>query len=237
MTELPSDVARALAEAARTINAPRSLGETLDAIVEAAKTSVPGFDHVGISIVHGKDKTIETKAATSQLVWELDALQYRQMEGPCVSAMFDEPTLSAPNLRHDQRWPRYVPEAVRHGVRSQMGYRLYVDDHTMGGLNFYSTESDTLQDGACEIGELFAVHTTVALGRAMEEENLNLALTTRGLIGQAIGLTMARFEISSERAFQFLVRASSSSNIKLRDIAEAVVTEANARYDSEPQPA
>ena len=229
MSTPTNDVARALADASRTINSPRTLGDTLDAIVHAAKASVPGFEHVGISIVHGKDR-IETKAATGQLVWELDDLQYSLMEGPCVSALFDAPTVTAPHLRHEQRWPRYVPEAVRHGVRSQMGYRLYVDGHTMGGLNFYSTESDTLEDGACEVGELFAIHATVALGRAMEEDNLNLALTTRGLIGQAVGLTMARFEISSDRAFQFLVRASSTSNIKLRDIAEEVVNEANARY-------
>ena len=229
MPPLSTGVARALAEATRTINSPRTLNETLDAIVHAAKASVPGFDHVGISIVHGKDK-IETKAATSQLVWELDDVQYKLMEGPCVAAMFDDPTISAPNLGHDQRWPRYVPEAVRHGVRSQMGYRLYVEGHTMGGLNFYSTESDTLREDACEVGELFAIHATVALGRAIEEDNLNLALTTRGLIGQAVGLTMARFEISSDRAFQYLVRASSTSNIKLRAIAEEVVSQANARY-------
>ena len=230
MPEPTTDVARALAQATRTINSPRSLGETLDAIVHAARASVPGFEHVGISIVHGKDQ-IETKAATSQLVWELDDLQYRLEEGPCVAAMFDEPTVSAPNLRHDQRWPRYVPAAVQHGVRSQMGYRLYVEGRTMGGLNFYSTESDDVPRDAGEVAELFAVHATVALGRAIEEENLNIALTTRGLIGQAVGLTMARFEISSDRAFQYLVRASSTANIKIRAIAEEVVAQANVRYD------
>lgn len=231
MPKNATDVARALAETARTINSPRTLAETLDAIVHAAQVSVPGFDHVGISIVHGKD-TIETKAATGQLVWELDDLQYRLMEGPCVEAMFVEPIVSS------QPAPRAAlaalrTQAVQHGVRAQLGYRLYVDSQTMGGLNFYSTVSDTLDDGACEVGELFAVHATVALGRALEEDTLNIALTTRGLIGQAVGLTMARFEITSARAFQYLVRASSTSTIKVRDIAEEVVSQANARYDPE----
>jgi GAF domain-containing protein len=232
MSSSSIDMARALAEAARTINSPRTLEETLDAIVHAAQASVPGFDHVGISVVHGRDK-VETKAATGQLVWELDDVQYRLMEGPCVNSLRREPTVSAEHLHSDQRWPRYVPQAIEHGVRSQLAYRLYSDDHTLGGLNFYSTESDTLQDGACEIGELFATHATVALGRAIEEDNLNHALTTRTLIGQAVGLTMARFQISGDRAFQFLVRASSTSNIKVRDIAEEVVNQANAQYDPE----
>lgn len=59
---------------------------------------------------------------------------------------------------------------------------------------------------------------------------MNSALMTRGVVGQAIGLTMARFEVGSDRAFQFLVRASSTSNIRLRDVADVVVAEANARY-------
>ncbi len=173
-----NEVARALAEVSRTINAPHTLEETLDAIVHAARASVPGFDHVGISTVHRKDK-VETQAATGQLVWELDKVQYTLMEGPCVDSLREAPTVTAEHLRHDQRWPRYVPEAVGHGVRSQLAYRLYSDDHTLGGLNFYSTESDTLQEGACELGEIFATHATVALGHAIEEANLNAALTTR----------------------------------------------------------
>jgi AmiR/NasT family two-component response regulator len=50
------------------------------------------------------------------------------------------------------------------------------------------------------------------------------------VIGQAIGLVMARYRINEERAFQFLVRASSTSNTKLRDIAREVVREADREY-------
>lgn len=228
MSSSSTDIARSLAEAAVSISAPRTLEETLDAIVHAARTSVPGFDHVGISIV--SHDRIETKAATSQLVWELDDVQYTLQEGPCVDSIRKEPLMSAPHLRDDDRWPRYVPQAVERGVRSQLAYRLYVEEHTMGGLNFYSTESDTLQPGAGELGEVFAAHATIALGHAVDVDNLTTALTTRGVIGQAIGLTMARFQISSDRAMQFLVRASSTSNIKLREIAEEVVNEAERQF-------
>jgi hypothetical protein len=44
---------------------------------------------------------------------------------------------------------------------------------------------------------------------------------------------MARFQISSDRAFQFLARASSTSNLKLRDIAEEVVGQANSHYEGQ----
>ena len=74
MTDSRFDVARALAGAAQAINAPGTLEDTLQAITLAARDSVPGFDHVGISVVQG-DGTVTTMAATSGLVRQLDTLQ------------------------------------------------------------------------------------------------------------------------------------------------------------------
>ena len=41
---------------------------------------------------------------------------------------------------------------------------------------------------------------------------------------------MERYRIDADRAFQFLVRASSASNIKLRDVADEIVTTSVERY-------
>jgi GAF domain-containing protein len=229
MTPLPHDPASALAEAARTINAVHSLDATLDAIVRAALASVPGFDHVGISIVH-KNGKVETMAATGQLVWELDAVQYELGEGPCLRALREEPVVVAEELCHDQRWPRYVPEAVKGGVRAQMAVQLYTEEETLGVLNLYSTVVDAVDPEAPRVAELFATHAAFALGRARRESQLEEALSTRQSIGTAIGVVMGRYQISQERAFQFLVRASSTGNIKLRDIADEVVATANDEY-------
>src|SRR5919112_2406640 len=70
-----SDIGAAVAAAARSMSQPQSLQETLEAIVEAARSSVPGFDNVGISTVlrHG---VAETRAATGGLVKRLDTIQY-----------------------------------------------------------------------------------------------------------------------------------------------------------------
>ena len=62
--------ARAIAEAARTRNQRRSLENTLQTIVEVACNSVPGFEQVGIATLR-KDGTVETKAATGDLVRNL----------------------------------------------------------------------------------------------------------------------------------------------------------------------
>jgi transcriptional regulator with GAF, ATPase, and Fis domain len=222
----PDSIAVALAAAARTIHATVSTEEALDAIARAARASVPGFDHVGVSISH-RDGRLETLAGTDQLVWELDSIQYSLDEGPCVGAIRESPVVAAEDIRHDQRWPRYVPQAVDKGVKAQMGLRLYTHEGTLGGLNLYSTSRGKIDPDALLAAEIFATHAALALGHARKETQLNDALASRKTIGQAIGILTERYQINDERAFQFLVRASSASNLKLRDIAEELAQQNN----------
>lgn len=220
------DIAAALAKAAREINAPRDLDATLHAIVETAARSLDGIDHAGISITH-LDGKVETQAGTDQLVWEVDQLQYDLGEGPCLHAIREQPVVWVNDLRHDQRWPRYVPRALEYGVRAQLGLRLYAEDETLGGLNLYSTSTDTIDPDVEYTAELFAVHAALALGRARQEDQLNAALATRKIIGQAIGIVMERYELDDESAFRYLTRVSQHSNIKLRDVAQELVDQRN----------
>lgn len=223
------DMAAALTKAAKDIHAPRSLEDTLSAIVRAAQETVPGFDHVGISISH-RDGRIETLAGTDQFVWELDELQYRLRQGPCVDTIRKEPVVTLQHAEQDPRWPDYLPEAVRRGLRAQLGLRLYAEEETLGGLNLYSTQSPTYDAAAVDLAELFATHAAIALGRSRGEQQLNEALGTRKIIGQAIGIISERFRIDGDRAFDYLVRASTTSNIKLRVLAEEIVTTTNEKY-------
>ncbi|HWI44071.1 MAG TPA: GAF and ANTAR domain-containing protein [Nocardioides sp.] len=223
------DIATALGEAAKAINSPRSLDETLDAVVHAAQQTVPGFEYVGISIAHSNGE-IETRAGTGQLVWELDDLQYKLQEGPCYAAIREEPLMLLEDASTDERWPRYLPKAREKGLRSQLGLRLHTEEGTLGGLNFYSTRSTGIDPDALQLAELFATHAAIALGRARYEHQLNESVSSRQVIGTAIGMLMERYRLPEERAFDFLVRASTTSNIKLRAIAQEIVDHGNAQY-------
>lgn len=232
-----TEIASALTEAAQSINQHRSLDQTLDAIVRAAQQTVPGFDHVGISIVHGKNGAsgrIETRAGTGSLVWEVDELQYKLHEGPCYDAITNGGITVMEDVALEQRWPTYVTEVAKLGLRAQMGLQLYTADETLGGLNFYALEPGVDPD-AIQLGELFATHAAIALGHARHQHQLKESVSSRQAIGTAVGIIMERYQISESRAFQFLVRASSTSNVKLRDVAQEVVDTANARIESGDQ--
>ena len=221
-------IADALTHAAREMGSAASITEALDLIVQVAERSLDGIDHVGISLAH-RDGRIETMAGTDPLVWELDSIQYELREGPCVYSITDDPVVLAENFRHEQRWPRFVPEGARRGLRSQLALRLFLADDTLGGLNMYSTSSDTLSQEVVHTAELFAAHAALALGRVREIDQLGQGMQSRKIIGQAVGIVMQRFGLTEDRAFAFLARASSHSNIKLRDVAAALVEELEAR--------
>jgi GAF domain-containing protein len=220
------DLSAALIQAAHEISQPRELQTTLDIIVETAASSLPGIDHVGITIA-SQDGQMETRAGSDTLVRELDELQYELGEGPCVHAIDAEPVTTLEWASRDPRWPRFLPLAVAKGLRSQMGMRLYTEKMTLGALNMYSTSSDTIDPDAVHMAELFAAHASLVLGHARREEQLSTALLTRKVIGQAIGILMERHSLDEDGAFAYLTRVSSHTNIKLRDVAAEVVEQRN----------
>ena len=229
MNDHTARIATAITEAARTMHTPRTLEETLDSIVKATLQTVPGFNHVGISITH-RNGELETMAGTDQLVWELDEIQYSLQEGPCYDSIRGSKVTAVEHASNDQRWPNYMPQAVEKGLRAQLAVGLFSEEGTLGGLNLYSTESGTIEDDAVEIAELFATHAAIALGRSRIEGQLNDAIASRKVIGQAIGILMGQYQIDEDRAFQFMIRASSTGNIKLRTVAEELVSTTNERF-------
>lgn len=228
---MDSKIARAVAHAANQMHRAASVDDTLEVIVRSAAEALPTFDHIGVSTTQ-EDGSIITRASTSPLVLELDDLQYSLHEGPCVASMDGDDVVPAPHIKDDVRWPRYLPGALDHGLKSQLGVRLHLDDHgTIGGLNLYSTTSEEIAEEDVIVAAFFATHASLALGKARHFESLNRAIDTRQLIGQAIGILMERYDINDDGAQAFLWRTSSHSNTKVRTVAAALVDEVNARRD------
>lgn len=55
-------------------------------------------------------------------------------------------------------------------------------------------------------------------------KTLKQGLETRGRIGMALGITMERFGLTEERAWDVLQRLSQHQNVKLHQIAEDVIS-------------
>ena len=206
---------------ADSLGNPGDLDQTLMRITRTARDMVPRADYVSISIRHG-DGRLETVAPTDPVIVKADELQYSLREGPCYDAITGEQVTYSGNLATDDRWPTYGPRASQMGFCSQMAMRLHTDGASRTGLNLYSRKRAAFGDSR-QVADIFVSHAKVALGYAQEVNTLRAALATRKVIGEAIGVVIERNDLDEERAFEFLIRVSQGSNVKLRDVAAQIV--------------
>jgi hypothetical protein len=211
----------------RTALAPGDLDETLARITAAAVEVLPEVRYASITIKHA-DGRLDTVAPTHDFLCEVDAAQYELQEGPCYEAAVEAAHVTAPHLAEDDRWPRYAREAVSAGIQAQAGIRLFDAKASNGALNLYADHPGAFQD-LDALTELFSHQAAMALDYARHISQLEEAVRSRQLIGQAVGVVMERYDLDDARSFGFLVRLSSTQNVKLRLVAERLVEEVKER--------
>jgi hypothetical protein len=225
------ELAISLTKAAQAIVGKPGRDATAEAISQAAATCLPDFDHISLALTAREGGPFAT---TTQLgvAQRLDALQVILEQGPFVEVMDGATLVSAQCLQDETRWGDYVSSAVLLGVRSQVTVALRVPGHgLLGVLNLYSTRHDYISESVVMLARLYAIHAALALHTAQQIGQLEAGLSTRSLIGQAMGLLMARRGMTPAAALAHLTRLSSQSNVKLRDIASRMVTEASQRVE------
>ena len=99
-----------------------------------------------------------------------------------------------------------------------------------GALNLYSFTAPAFGDGVRDLVLVLAAHVGLVVSAADErqaavcrERDLQRALLSRDVIGQAKGVLMERQKVTGDQAFDVLRRASMRMNVKLRDLAERVI--------------
>ncbi|KGH46534.1 antitermination regulator [Modestobacter caceresii] len=191
---------------------------TLQAITTAAVATVPNAEECGITYVIGRKK-VESRAATGDLPKNIDALQERVGQGPCLDAVWEQEIVRVDDVGADQRWPEFAPQAAALGAGSMLSFQLFVDGDQLGAMNLYAAAPGAFDDECQEIGLMFASHAAVALAGAEHEQNLRVGMANRDVIGQAKGILMERHKLSAEQAFGVLARVSQEMNRKLIDVA------------------
>jgi GAF domain-containing protein len=182
-----------------------------------------------------------TVACSDQVAARVDEVQYELDDGPCLHAMRDGSVVRIEDTTEKARWPEFEAEAASHGIRSCLALPLNADGKPVGALNLYSRQASAFGTAEARRAENFAENASGALSLAIRLashaaliEQLRSSLTSRTVIDQALGIIMAREQCNQARAFAILRSASQNSNVKLRDIAGAVVTSVTGEP---PQPA
>ena len=225
---LPSEV---VADLARIVLASETLDSVLSRIAELAKQIIPGADEVSVTLVRAGRAA--TAAYTGELAMQADERQYGLDGGPCLDAGRGGELLLITDMRDEDRWPDYAPQAVRVGVLSSLSVPLPIQEDVVGALNIYARVPHAFGDKDIEAGRAFAAYAAIAVSNADTfvstaelARNLQTAMESRAVIEQAKGILMARGGITPDQAFEMLVRASQRENRKLRDLAVEIVERA-----------
>jgi GAF domain-containing protein len=181
-------------------------------------------DHAGITFIRARGR-LETVASTDSLAQRADSLQYELGEGPCLDSSWNQETLVVNDLSADERWPQWAAKVVALGISSVLAGQLTtVEEERIGAINVYWIQPRMVSADDIAFVSIFARHAAIALAGAMNEAGLNVALDSRKLIGQAQGMLMERYGLDEARAFEVLRRYSQDHNLKLRRVAEYLVS-------------
>ena len=218
-----------LRELSRVVLVDRTLEDVLTDITRIAAAGIPGAESTSITLL--RDDKAFTAASSSDMALAADELQYEKGHGPCMDAGRGGVLLRIDDTQTEERWPDYVADVGRTGVRSSLSVPLPYQGSSIGALNNYSTSPaafatpESLSAGL-EAAEAVAVAVANAGAHAQlgeQARNMSLAMESRAVIEQAKGVLMAQRHVDAEQAFEILREASQRYNRKLRDIARGIV--------------
>jgi len=215
-------VAAGFAQLAVELYGAAGMAETVDRVLEYALRAT-GCDCAGVVLVHHRND-LRTAGVTDRRVEQADRLQLEYGGGPCVPVSREHDSVLVGDTVVDRRWPRWSPRVAELGLRSVLTVRLFTTRSTLGALNLYRTRPGQFTAADEATACLLARHAAVAVATVRQASTLAQAVAARTLIGQAQGLLMERFAIDADQAFAVLRRYSQDNNVKLRIVADELVS-------------
>ena len=213
------DLSQRLADLAREMQRQPASTDVMDVIVSAVVGMVPGAEEASISLAK-RGRHVVSSAATSDLPRRFDELQEETRQGPCMDAMYEHQTIRVDDLATSRLWPELARRVGEIGVSSMVCFQLFVAGDDLGALNVLARRPGAFTDESERIGLMFASHAAIAMAQAQKLNHLGFALASRDVIGQAKGVLMERYKITSDQAFALLAKASQDTNRKLHEVAE-----------------
>ena len=210
------------------------LEDLLTEVATFAVRAIPGADGAGLTLL--QDDRSDTVVTTTDFVREVDDIQYRLGEGPCISAAEQAQTVLSGSLGADPRWTRFGGRVARLGVHSALSLPLVTPDGVVGAINVYAHAKHAFDSHAARVGELFAVPAAIAVQNAQVLDQtrrlalqLEHAVQTRGTLERAVGIIISRTGATPDEALARLRRLSQTEHRKLNAIADSIVEEAGRR--------
>ena len=207
----------------------QSLEKTLNQILELACAALPGGDEGGITLLNVEGP--HTAAATSEVALRVDSSQYSaETGGPCVEAYRRQQVLRIDSTVRDERWPEFSGTAAAEGLASTLSIPLIVGGDGLGALNIYCRHEFGFPPGDERLASTLGSAASVALANARTywraarlADQLQEALSTRGVVEQATGILIAKRGCSADQAYHLLAGVAQHNRLAIDEVAADLV--------------
>lgn len=215
------------------------VSDYLERVVHAVRRHIDGCDEVGVTVLSA-DRP-HTAAYTTVQTLEIDAVQYALDEGPCLDAARHRRENHVADLVVDDgRWPHFAQECREEGMRSLLALPLVSGSECVGALNLYAWaphafdgfDAALVRVAASRCADALVAVTALDGARRLAGQ-LEQAMASRAVIEQAKGVIMAMRGVPEHEAFEVLRKTSQDRNVKVRVLAQQIVTGVSAPAGAE----
>ena len=231
-------------------------------LVELADTLVDDFDVVDLLtlladrcvevldvqaagiMLAAPDGELRVMASSSEAMRVLELFEIQAREGPCLDCHHTGRAVVNQDLDGNDRWPRFVPQAIDAGFRSAHALPMRLRGSVIGALNLFRAGVGEMGPADVEVAQAFADVATIAIlqHRAALEarvlaEQLTHALSSRVVLEQAKGMVAERLDVGMEGSFATLRNHARHNNLRLSDVARSVIDGALAPSELSALPA
>jgi transcriptional regulator with GAF, ATPase, and Fis domain len=144
-----AELSESLSAMASVVLGEETLDAVLDLVVSLADSTLPAV--VGSSVSLLRTQGFETANASSGLVRDLDAEQYKSGQGPCVEAIRSGAVQRLVVGESTDRWPTFASKVGDAGIQTVLSVPLQSKGQTIGALNLYSSQGDILDPPAARL--------------------------------------------------------------------------------------
>ena len=197
-----------------------------------------GVDAAGLLLTDQRGQ-LQVMASSSEQVRLLELFQLQNDQGPCLDAFAAGTGVSHADLRTaGARWPRFAVAATEAGFAAVDALPMRLRSEVIGALNLFRASPGVLSDTALRTARALVDVATIGLlqersirHQEIITEQLQSALHSRVVIEQAKGLVAERLGIDMDGAFAALRGYARSRNLKLSDVARAVIAGGTGTHD------
>jgi hypothetical protein len=191
-----------------------------------------GQIYCGITLL--RHRSAATVASSSEHAQAVDEIQYQFGDGPCLRSCREGVMVHVPDFELDSEFPDYNDTVLKNGIPSVLAVPFELPGaDARAGLNLYSEKPNAFDASAVESAISYVRQASKGLRLAVllaqrndNADNLKRAMESRTIIDTAVGIIIAQNRCSQEDAINLIKSASSTRNLKLRDVAAAIVESA-----------